>query len=71
MTTATTVLRVLVADDHPIVRKGLVEIINLQADMRVVAEAVNGTVGATRSEASSIKFTGMYGNIPALLYSYI
>jgi DNA-binding NarL/FixJ family response regulator len=42
MTTATTVLRVLVADDHPIVRKGLVEIINLQEDMRVVAEAVNG-----------------------------
>ncbi len=33
-----------------------------------VAAAVNGTVGATRSEASSIKLTGMYGDIPAVAY---
>lgn len=33
-----------------------------------VALAVNGTVGATRSEAASIKLTGMYGNIPAVAY---
>lgn len=33
-----------------------------------VAAAINGTVGATRSEAASIKFTGMYGNIPAVGY---
>ncbi len=42
MTTATTVLRILIADDHPIVRKGLAETINLQEDMRVAAEAANG-----------------------------
>jgi len=33
-----------------------------------IARAVNGTVGATRSECSSIKFTGMYGNIPVVGY---
>ncbi len=33
-----------------------------------VALAVNGTVGATHSEAASIKLTGMYGSIPAVAY---
>jgi DNA-binding NarL/FixJ family response regulator len=33
---------VLVADDHPLVREGLVALINRQPDMRVVAEAGNG-----------------------------
>lgn len=33
-----------------------------------VAAAVNGTVGATKSEAASIKLTGMYGDIPAIAY---
>jgi len=33
-----------------------------------VAAAVNGTVGATKSEAASIKFTGMYKDIPAVGY---
>jgi DNA-binding NarL/FixJ family response regulator len=32
----------LVADDHQIVREGLVALINRQADMTVVAEACNG-----------------------------
>jgi len=34
--------RVILADDHPVVREGLVTIINQQADMQVVAEAGNG-----------------------------
>jgi two-component system, NarL family, response regulator len=33
---------VLVADDHPVVREGLVALINRQSDMRVIAEASNG-----------------------------
>lgn len=33
---------VLVADDHPVVREGLVSLISRQPDMRVVAEASNG-----------------------------
>jgi two-component system NarL family response regulator len=36
------VIRVIVADDHPVVRMGLVTLINGQEDMKVVAEAQNG-----------------------------
>jgi DNA-binding NarL/FixJ family response regulator len=35
-------IRVLIADDHPIVRDGLNAVINDQPDMEVVAEATNG-----------------------------
>jgi two-component system, NarL family, response regulator len=35
-------IRVLVADDHLVVRYGLVSIVNQQEDMTVVAEAANG-----------------------------
>ncbi|MDX2229525.1 MAG: response regulator transcription factor [Leptolyngbyaceae cyanobacterium bins.349] len=38
----TKTIRLLVADDHPIVRQGLVAILNAQPDMTVVAEANNG-----------------------------
>jgi DNA-binding NarL/FixJ family response regulator len=36
------IIRILVADDHPIVRQGLVAILNDQPDMTVVAEVDNG-----------------------------
>jgi len=35
-------IRVLVADDHPVVREGLVALIEHRADMTVVAQASNG-----------------------------
>ena len=35
-------IRVLIADDHPIVRVGLRNLINQQSDMQVVAEAADG-----------------------------
>jgi two-component system NarL family response regulator len=38
----TTSLRVLIADDHPVVREGLAAMINRLPDMTVVAEASNG-----------------------------
>lgn len=41
-------LTILVADDHPMVREGLVAVINRQSDMRVVAEAGNGREAVER-----------------------
>jgi two-component system, NarL family, response regulator len=35
-------IRILVADDHPVVRVGLTTLISAQSDMTVVAEATNG-----------------------------
>ena len=36
------VLRIVLADDHPVVREGLKLLVNAQADMRVVGEAADG-----------------------------
>jgi len=36
------VIRVVLADDHPIVREGLRQLVNAQPDMRVVGEAADG-----------------------------
>src|SRR5882724_5676363 len=36
-------IRILVADDHFVVRMGVIAIINNEPDMEVVAEAANGT----------------------------
>jgi len=35
-------IKVIIADDHPIIREGLSRLINLEPDMDVVAEAVDG-----------------------------
>jgi DNA-binding NarL/FixJ family response regulator len=43
-------LRVLLADDHQIVRDGLRLLINSQAEMRVVGEAANGKQALARAE---------------------
>ena len=43
-------IRVLLADDHPVVRDGLAAILNLQADMQVVAEAADGEEAITLYE---------------------
>ena len=40
--TSATKVRVLIADDHPVVREGLATISKSQKDMKVVAEAANG-----------------------------
>lgn len=44
--TATTSIRILLADDHPIVRDGLAAVIEDQPDMTVVAQAATGDVAA-------------------------
>ena len=41
-TSVTKVIRVLIADDHPVVREGLVTILKSEKDIKVVAEAADG-----------------------------
>ena len=41
-TTSTKIIRVLIADDHPVVREGLATILKSQKDMKIVAEATDG-----------------------------
>ena len=43
----TDIIRILVADDHPIVRDGLVTILNTQPDFHVVGEASDGQEALT------------------------
>ena len=46
-------IRVLVADDHPVVREGLRKMISLTDDIEVVGEAVNGEDAVAKVEALS------------------
>jgi DNA-binding NarL/FixJ family response regulator len=44
-------LKVLVADDHPVVRRALVDVINNEPDMRVICESGNGRDAVTKAAA--------------------
>lgn len=44
-------IRLVVADDHPIVRKGLCQVIEEQPDLKVVAEAGDGVMALTLIES--------------------
>jgi DNA-binding NarL/FixJ family response regulator len=51
MSTISSPINVLVVDDHPLLRMGLVEAISSQADMRVAGEAGNGRDAVERYAA--------------------
>ena len=42
-------IRVLIADDHPIVREGFGAIVNAEPDIEVVAQASNGVEALERA----------------------
>ena len=44
---------ILIVDDHPIVRQGLTQILNLQSDMRVCCEASNTEQALTAMQQCS------------------
>ena len=42
-------IKVLIADDHAIVRRGLASLLNAEADLEVVGEAENGEVAVQKA----------------------
>ncbi|WP_308191431.1 response regulator transcription factor [Cellulomonas sp. ACRRI] len=48
---AATVVRVLVADDHPVVRSGLVGMLTVEPDVEVVGEAADGAAAVEAARA--------------------
>src|SRR3954471_19789654 len=45
-------MRILIADDHAVVREGLVRLLSDQQDMRVVAQASNGEEAVAAARAT-------------------
>ncbi|MFC7060258.1 response regulator [Halobacillus seohaensis] len=43
-------IKILVCDDHEILRKGIVELLNLQEGMKVIGEAINGLEAVEHTE---------------------
>lgn len=44
-------IRILIVDDHPLMRKGLTQLLAMEADMQVVAEAASGAEALTQVAA--------------------
>jgi DNA-binding NarL/FixJ family response regulator len=60
------VIRVLVADDHPIVRSGVVAVLSDAPDIEVVGEASDGTQAVERAAASAPDVVLMDLRMPGL-----
>src|SRR5262245_25808942 len=59
-------IRVILADDHPVVRDGLAAIVNQQSDMEVVAEAGDGEEALALDERHRPDVMGLDRRMPKL-----
>ena len=60
------VTRILVADDHPIVRSGLRKLLNSKPDLEVVAEAENGAEAVEKAMAEDIHLAILDVSMPRM-----
>jgi DNA-binding NarL/FixJ family response regulator len=60
------VIRVLIADDHPVVRQGLRTFLGVQPDIEVVGEAADGAETVTRAEELSPDVVLLDLNMPGV-----
>ena len=60
------VTRILVADDHPIVRSGLRKVLDAQADLEVVAEAEDGMQAVEKALADDVDLAILDVSMPKL-----
>ena len=60
------VTRILVADDHPIIRSGLKSVLTAQPDLEVVAEAENGAEAVKKGLAEDIQLAILDVSMPKL-----
>jgi len=60
------VTRILVADDHPIVRSGLRRVLDAQPDLRVVAEAADGAEAVERALAEDVDLAILDVSMPRM-----
>jgi len=66
MTTASSPIRLLCVDDHRLVRKGVARLIDLEPDMKVVAEASNGAEAVTQFKRHAPDVTLMDLELPRM-----
>ena len=62
----TNAIRILVVDDHPVVREGIDALVRRQTDMRVVAQATNGREGIEQFRAHRPDVTLMDLQMPEM-----
>jgi DNA-binding NarL/FixJ family response regulator len=60
------VTRILIADDHPIVRSGLRRVLDAQPDLRVVAEAVDGADAVSKALAEQVDLAILDVSMPRM-----
>ena len=60
------VIRILVADDHPIVRSGLRKVLDAQPDLEVVAEAADGAQAVEKALAEDVHLAILDVSMPRL-----
>jgi len=60
------VTRILIADDHPVVRSGLRRVLDAQSDLRVVAEAADGAEAVEKALAEDVHLAILDVSMPRM-----